>query len=817
LEKPLKLSPPRDKEGINLFEYGRENINNQPWEAFCDRNDDLGKQTYSDASFNSKKFKKLSYLEQYWIVDERNNWVHLVQGRRTSDTKLDKNSIEDFGWILKSNVLLWNESLISNITGIHKKAFILNKFDELPSVLRLEEFLDKAPIFDSPNSKQSVGQIRRYQYFFILKKEKDRYLIAKEIKFSSVNAENIIVGWVNKSRCEDWETRISMEPNFEKPAFDERKENNSLRLALYKNSSGAKDHASNGTIDDPMWDKDPAFFNWPDEMLIKNRFRGDLTRFPKLAEQQAGPYWRTGLLGDVYLVNEAGQTTSISNTKDSQLRKVFNTLSKRLSRVNILFLIEATSESSKFKSTIRDGIAQAMDQLQYSNNLPDDIRYSLVLYRDNIPTDQLSIKKVNLSTNKELLLNTIEQFEFTNDYNDTDPFTNMNCAFQQGLEHTNLMSGDRALHIVINIGQNADFTQSPGREINKNTACSYNDFMDELTRFGAHTIFIQNKSDGLYAQNRYVRLAQEYMLENANRRFESYKTIERNFQQKNLSNPKIIAIDNTPNQYQTYESSVSNFLWLPENGILNTNSLSDYLVEKIEVIYEKPLRAYRDLKKVFDEGLSLDDLVQNVDATSESYSLGAYHGIMDLLKEMNLTQDDIQLLSNKRFQLYREAYMPKYVPGSTYPPHKFVLFMPESDLRSYSELLKNIVVKRSASIDEIREALWRASCKLVEYFSVEDQDCETLSSLDLRLMIQGLQGTGVQLQKEWDYEIADLKKKRKMSDERILDLHNRFIQMNESINDILDQGSEYPFSYESPAIEQKDRVTYFYIPLDLVF
>lgn len=94
-----------------------------------------------------------------------------------------------------------------------------------------------------------------------------------------------ILGWVEQNDQADWNTRLALEPNFTKEAFDERKLRPSLQFVSFKDEDNASRHFLSGSgdkqsiisMDDPV--------NTDDKMLARSnnkRYIGTKLRMPVL-------------------------------------------------------------------------------------------------------------------------------------------------------------------------------------------------------------------------------------------------------------------------------------------------------------------------------------------------------------------------------------------------------------------------------------------------------------------------------------------------------------------------------------------------------
>jgi len=115
-------------------------------------------------------------------------------------------------------------------------------------------------------------------------------------RVSSTSVDESIVGWVRKSRFIEWNTRIALEPNFSKEAFNERKFNQNLSVIAFGKKASVENYANNGSIneEDIYWNIDPILLNSTNlGDTNPRRFKGKVFRFPLLS--QSSNYYKSSL------------------------------------------------------------------------------------------------------------------------------------------------------------------------------------------------------------------------------------------------------------------------------------------------------------------------------------------------------------------------------------------------------------------------------------------------------------------------------------------------------------------------------------------
>jgi len=249
LGKPVKFKNPVDKEGFQTSNT-REKDKNSPWVAIADRST----MTYKSPNTKSEKAADVKFKESFYVTEEKGSWVRIAKAKLSSGTKVEGKA-KDYGWIEKSKILLWTTGLTDEKTKINKKAFLLNSKADIKRILKLKK-KEIVSIYQGPETGETIGEKTIYEFYFVFKKENDRYLLSKEVGL--VNGEDLI-GWVLQDRLEECNTRICLEPNFRDSAYLERQENDQFRLCAYQEETAANKHAEDGTItlNKVEWDNDP--------------------------------------------------------------------------------------------------------------------------------------------------------------------------------------------------------------------------------------------------------------------------------------------------------------------------------------------------------------------------------------------------------------------------------------------------------------------------------------------------------------------------------------------------------------------------------
>lgn len=296
-EQPQKYKIP--VEGVELA-GNAETIPGVIWRVYSDRDDNV---TYKDPT-GGEEFKKINFLESYYVVEENRAYVRIITESNVQETGL---LFEDYGWARKSDLLLWDHCLVSAKTAENKQVMVVNTSEHY-RLTPLEEMSNHkiAPVFINPTlTGKTTKSVDLYNLFYIYKETDNAVLIGNDLRYSSTgdDIESIILGWVPKTRLTNWNHKIYLEPNVEKKAMKELK---GITKFLFHDKVSAGLYKQLKIIQ-------PEYLAWSDEGESK-RMPGNTFRFPILDEKNG--IYKVGIIGEVkYWKNEKDKIEELKKDK----------------------------------------------------------------------------------------------------------------------------------------------------------------------------------------------------------------------------------------------------------------------------------------------------------------------------------------------------------------------------------------------------------------------------------------------------------------------------------------------------------------------
>lgn len=734
LGNPEKFSSIVDKEGQEYDDFVNKPTGpkhkTKPWIVINDRE---GQETYTEPGSSSKTNKKLMFREWFYVAAEKGEYIRIIKmnGSPESNLSIIKGSfIEDYGWVEKSKLLLWTSGLRSPRTGIYLKSLILYTVEAADKILKNNKELVKLRVAPRKDAKP-LADISLYDFYFILKKENGMYLLGRQSNMLlQGDYKSEILGWVEQNDQADWNTRLALEPNFSKEAYDERKLRPSCQFVSYKDEdnairqflTGSGDKQSIISIDDPV--------NADEKMLARSnnkRFIGTKLRMPVLGSFDN--YFYTGVLGSL------GKDRKQNDCPICQ--QIYSEMSSFNNNYDILFLIEATTAMRTFKEDIKNAIAGLKREL---TDVPNK-RFAVAFYRDvKFGKEKTFLDIIPFTTEIDKITNKIDEVTFSND--NYDPNSSMYYALNKSLSKAGFMS--ERTNIVYVIGQNPDFRSEPGLKAKAvdegNDAYIRTDkVVDQMSELGVHLIFIEAAKSSGTEMTEFKEQCEELMLEVSKGNFRKYKKVNDLLAEKSNikdSNPLfsedegIVRIEGG-NTKAVFYSSIS-------NSHISQAEFTNFIRSPFKDIKAKQNRVSSALEALMDGGSSLDEVGDEI--VGGGFELGALKEKLSRILQksgLDLTEENLKLLTDRKVKLYVKAFVPKRISGANFDLCSPVLFFPEAELGDYLSDLRAITALQGETDDVLRQRLKEALLSLYNKYAGNKKAMKDADMNDLRTMLVG--------------------------------------------------------------------------------
>ena len=834
--RPAEFDSPKDYffDKAKYLEYIEQNYEVKPNKAWLVISDRANNRTFKKPKEGAAQKDVMKFLDYGYVkeVSSDGKWINVIDAKVSGTKVIDE--IKDYGWIKKEKMLLWQSGLVSPATQIHRKAFLLNKVNDIETIIKQKGEIAK--VYDSPVKSGSLGKKELYQFYYVLKKENRRVLLSEEVEIKSkTHVKRHIIGWVREDKVTEWNTRIAVEPNFSIGGFNERKQNEELRLVGFENRTGAADHAEVGIIDDAQvyWDNDPIKIK--SEQLGKSnprRFKGGVVRFPFLSTSETSvqssanqkPYFRSGVIGHVNLSGDkAGRKTGqgAEDVLESFKKEFIKKIQAKAKNTNILLIVEASQFADAHKSKIVAAVESLVNKIKKQSD--KNIKIGLVLYRDFPERKYGKLSKVfEFSSDYNSILNSLRNAEFNN-WEERDQYTALHYAIKSGIEDAGF--SDEQSNIVINIGMFGDYRgdterRNSAKASGESTFIKTKELIQTLANVNAHYYSIQldhldnRASEWFKKHNRY------FLIESSKIYYNEYSSSDflkdTDFSKKG---PEVGDLTNQEGLLRINRSAVPGFLFYPSSGKeIEGKKLSEVLLEA----YTLSINHNEKLAKVFTDidvdGLDIERVLEEGNFSkigagelSEAVILQLQRMIAEM-KSSGFSEGELDNVVIPKLRLFTEVYFPKSIPDAQHPPISYILYMPEKDLEYYSELLGKCVIAEDLPYNEKRKALYGAMRGIIKQFAgdMKREDIDKVSSEEFFAYLQGVKGEGLELTDVQEFKIKDILDDRGMTDKEV----DKFIERIKSKEELLyniRRNPNYEFSYISGDIK------YFWIPVEDAF
>ncbi len=762
------------------------------WFVISDRNNNY---TYSSRDKESEKKAKLSFRDIVYVTEDHTGWLRVAKSK--------SGILEDLGWIPKQMVLQWRNSLLDAQTGINLKGFILNRL----KTLQLQK-LEYAEIYDSPNGDNTIGALPLHDFYFVFKIHRDsegnalRYLLGSDNVLSSRKTD-YLKGWVDVKKITNWNTRLSLEPNFTEEGFEERRHNEKFHIKGFTSKRQAEKISSGNfaVVNDRAiwWDGDPVKTN-KGVAEGTNRLKGDQIRFPILQNNPSS--YSSGVLASIPNQNKNVVESPTTINVDPQ---VLQELKSRTENINLVFVIEGCEKfMSEYNRVIKNVSAQLLNQGLYKK-----VSVTLGIYKDILESDESEFVKTLPSTTD---LSKVSNFLDSNFWGRSGDFEEMTC-WQYGLYKT-LKAADlssKSTNVVIHLGNYDDFSIDPDRVEESSRKYSVDKVILRklFSDYDINWLVANVKNDDSYFSDSFDTNIRLHINDMTKEIYTEYaKQLKSQLDGIKIPTPRTPKL-NAGLLISTKDFITTNrFLRCAPDSKISARELAAFLSESLSMIsnHNNEMLASVTGGQIDIDGDNMAFTPTVVSVLRRQISMGT---------QVNWSEKDVlEAIGDKR--LFVEMYFSKKQPAQKISPFSIVLFMPENDLQSYVDELRKLSYALDQPKDQARKQLQYLLTELARKFAAaslsEVNDMEVEDIMDLML---GIEREGFAIEKNMSYskyKLKDLGNKKKFPDEAIIELGDAITNSTRRLEGIIKGKPPYQFKYSTD-----ENNTYYWIPVEYMY
>ncbi len=746
------MSFPRD------YEYPNERVSTEAvlekkiattsnvWIVFADREN---AQTYVDANKISA-LKKLKFMDAFYVIDENDKMIHIVKYEPVAYTAVKseikiKSELEDYGWVEKNQMLLW-QSCLTTFERYSIKGLAINSVSTIKDIEKNAKQLseNKLPLFSDPKlSIKTDNDFRLFEFLYIYKKEGNACLVGKvsEVRIMNQvkNASKYILGWVPAETIKEWKQRLCLEPNPSAAAVEEMTKLN-LQTGVFLSEKTSSDFAANCTIG-----------------------TSDIFGAKAPSAQRESPYWkRYPILDDnIDKIKENIRTGTVTNIMDkngntiikseeyANVEKEYNQLKEKYNHVNVVFVVDGSEKLMDYKSTIASSIRAIINKFNVENEKAKQeerkssvYKMGLVVYRNydekNCSDGDKSIYSKPLTSNYEDVLKTFDEeiimgrCHTSNDY----------MAMYSGINEATKMfdEKDHESNLVILIGCAAN--DPADKKITQQQV------IEQLAKYKVGLLAFQVKNT--YGPE-YKIFDKEIMAlagESSNLVEKEYSRLKKD-DAKGATTQRRMGIGQYDNSFQ-FDCPKKD----PLPGVLMFSDLYNS-------IDNKKLSGY--ISNSVDQILtSKTELANNMESymKGQGKKIPMNAGMYSFLNSLSVNVETLQKVSYDNLQLYIDGYIRMKCAKSTTDLYAYNILVSDMELSDLIYRL-NSISKASQTEKETRESMKAALLEIVATYMGKKEAQAAMNSTkisDLLKMVVGMPCKSSILKKYTISDITDIKK-----------------------------------------------------------
>jgi hypothetical protein len=335
--------------------------------------------------------RKVVFLEefflggQYQLAGGAEFWL-LV--RPADPTAGDWTVREHVGWLRKEHALppvpagALPQPLKEQPSGIHRKCMLVNRLEEVRRPAAMGNLI---AFHDRPDEARKV-RVRRalFQIYYLFDETKTHFFLGTAPDFGK--PKDALLGWVDKGRVCQWNTREAVEFNKEhiaqreQPAlvFQKREElENYLKIRPSLQAVRAGKFQPGPLAIEDLTVKDWKYYQ-PRFPLVSDEDR----KYQSYEPVGGFPIFKVGIIGDVYGAN--GQPILTAN-RVSDLQRQVRDLREQVNTIQVVFVIDATFGMDRWFKAGAQAVREIMRTVQNLGGEGADrprVEFSVNFYRD---------------------------------------------------------------------------------------------------------------------------------------------------------------------------------------------------------------------------------------------------------------------------------------------------------------------------------------------------------------------------------------------------------------------------------------------------
>jgi len=708
---------------LKNFESNRD-INRPLWIVFSDR---ANNNTYKTAEAKSVH-KTLDFLDYFFVVDRKNNFIRVSKGVLKEGDRLE--SAVDYGWIEMENMLLWNKCLYDK-NKISEKVMLVNNADlDIDQTSFSEAEKVKVTFYADPELRKSTeNSSQMFNLLHIYKISNGRYLLGKDnsvsVQFDDGSVKSNIYGWVPENKVSRWNTRVTLELNWDEEAYNERKEAGYKALIVDNIQSAEVYKTNNHQLN-------------TEHIYQQIKENEGVRRDPNL--------WRLPILEDykngILKVNSIGKITDSSGKEISEkltgsVKRKYEKAKMNGRNINIIFVLEDSPNNEPLYTAIGEALNDIEGKID--NNL---VRFASVLYGSKSDRNAvLATRQTLMKYMKDYFLEIEPQNEEINEPAIID-------ALKAAIKKTNISK--RHTNVVYLIG-------SKGMNVEEIESQEFEEVKKSLVEANCKLIAIQleNKDDIAYED--FIFQSQDIIQHLTKLEYNRASEIQKSSKigggyEMRIPTLSEVVTGSDITKYELKNSiSIGSISYPQQNQLYKSNQLRKDIAEDILSLNQQ----------VQDKFSNLDKLIFGIGKSSSNVDTFLPAMLDFIYYKAELSDEEFNTLSFDNFQASKLGYSVKQLDDTNYSLFNNVLFLSIEELAELLDKLKKLELSiASGSIPEQRQAMCDAWIQLIK----ESEGSQSNIDMTFDEMAQKVFGIPMQSKLLKKYTCEDLTQEGEISD-----------------------------------------------------
>ena len=325
------------------------------WSVYSDR---ANNPAYANTTTSSAVVKQLSFGEKFFVAKISNGMALLFTDEYLPSYPKINKTAQVVGWVPIENLLLYEECPKTQ-SQIYLKGLVVHD----PTKGKATEQNPKYKLIPGGNL-DATRSAKDLDILFVMKKMSitggSYYLMSNSMNCHNIRAT--LLGWLPEEYVTEWTQRLVLEPTHASMAVREYNEKSCLPTAFVQYDN-ANVYLNSGAVNTPIW----VYNNF--STTRQNSYE---MRLPILDNTSNNDIFQVAVMTNLAT---KGQQVPDRARIEEELEK----LRTKKSKINIVFVIDATSSMRKYYSSVSGAL---LDVMQRSYFQDANIQVGCVLYRD---------------------------------------------------------------------------------------------------------------------------------------------------------------------------------------------------------------------------------------------------------------------------------------------------------------------------------------------------------------------------------------------------------------------------------------------------